>query len=161
RDDLERAYLFLRTVEHRLQMVADEQTHTLPSTRAELDSFAHFLGYPDRDAFAQVLLGHLQAAQAHYVRLFEDAPARAAERRGLVCPREADAQETLEKLNAMGFRQPLEASVTVRRWLAGAPRALRGPAARTVFAELVPLLIDHIARAETPDGALLAFDRFL
>jgi glutamate-ammonia-ligase adenylyltransferase len=161
RDDLERAYLFLRTVEHRLQMVADEQTHTLPSTRAELDAFAHFLGYSDRDAFAQVLLGHLQAVQAHYVRLFEDAPARAAERRGLVFPRDADAHETLDKLNAMGFRQPLEASATVRRWLAGAPRALRGPAARSVFAELVPLLIDHVARAESPDAALVAFDRFL
>src|SRR5262249_39592656 len=60
-----------------------------------------------------------------------------------------------------GFRQPLEASATVRRWLAGAPRALRGPAARNVVGELAPLLIDHIARAESPDAALVAFDRFL
>jgi glutamate-ammonia-ligase adenylyltransferase len=161
RDDLEHAYLFLRTVEHRLQMVADEQTHTLPSTRAELDGFARFVGYPDRDAFAQVSLGHLRAVQAYYVRLFEDAPARAAERRGLVFPADADAHETLDKLNTMGFRQPLEASGTVRRWLVGAPRALRGPAARAAFADLVPLLIDHMARAESPDAALMAFDRFL
>jgi glutamate-ammonia-ligase adenylyltransferase len=161
RDDLERAYLFLREVEHRLQMVADEQTHTLPSTRAELDAFARFLGYPDRDAFAEVLLGHLGAVQQHYVRLFEDAPMRAAERRGLVFPPAADARETLDKLNEMGFRNPLEASATVRRWLAGAPRALKGPAARAVFAELVPVLIDHIARSETPDAALTGFDRFL
>jgi len=42
-DDLERAYLFLREVEHRLQMVADEQTHTLPSTRIELDRFVQQL----------------------------------------------------------------------------------------------------------------------
>ena len=161
RDDLERAYLFLREVEHRLQMVADEQTHTLPSTRAELDAFARFLGYPDRDAFAEVLLGHLGAVQQHYVRLFEDAPMRAAERRGLVFPPAADARETLDKLNEMGFRNPLEASATVRRWLAGAPRALKGPAARAVFAELVPVLIDHIARSETPDAALTGFDRLL
>ncbi len=161
RDDLERAYLFLREVEHRLQMVADEQTHTLPSTRAELEAFARFLGYPDRDAFARVLLGHLGAVQQHYMRLFEDAPMRAAERRGLVFPPAADARETLDKLNEMGFRNPLEASATVRRWLAGAPRALKGPAARAVFAELVPILIDHIARSETPDAALTGFDRFL
>jgi glutamate-ammonia-ligase adenylyltransferase len=161
RDDLERAYLFLRTVEHRLQMVADEQTHTLPSTRAELEAFARFLGYPDRDAFAQVLLGHLSAVQRHYVRLFEDAPVRAAERRGLVFPPQADSHETLDKLSEMGFRQPVEASALVRRWLAGAPRPLKGPAARAVFAELVPVLIDHIARAENPDAALVGFDRFL
>src|SRR4029434_559486 len=33
REDLSAAYSFLRTVEHRLQMVADEQTHTLPGDR--------------------------------------------------------------------------------------------------------------------------------
>ena len=104
---------------------------------------------------------HLGTVQQHYVRLFEDAPARAAERRGLVFPPDADAHETLDKLSEMGFRQALEASATVRRWLAGAPRALKGPAARAVFAELVPLLIDHIARAENPDAALVTFDRFL
>ena len=161
RDDLERAYLFLREVEHRLQMIADEQTHTLPSARAELDRFARFLGYPGRDAFADVLLGHLGTVQQHYMRLFEDAPVRAAERRGLVFPPDADAHETLDKLSEMGFRHALEASATVRRWLAGVPRALKGTTARTVFAELVPVLIDHIARAENPDAALIAFDRFL
>jgi len=161
RDDLARAYEFLRTVEHRLQMVADEQTHTLPANPEELTAFARFMGYPDRDAFAQALLGHLGAVQRHYGRLFEDAPARAAERRGLVFPPRADAPETLDKLSEMGFRQPIEASGTVRRWLAGTPRALKGPAARTVFAELVPLLIDQIARAENPDAALVTLDRFL
>ena len=39
------AYRFLRTVEHRLQMVADEQTHTLPAEREELERFARFAGF--------------------------------------------------------------------------------------------------------------------
>ncbi len=161
RDDLERAYLFLRTVEHRLQMVADEQTHTLPQGRAELERFARFLGYADRDAFAEVLLARLRAVESHYASLFEHAPRFAAERRGLVFPAEADARETVAKLGEMGFRHPLDVSATVRRWLAGAPRALKGETARAQFAELAPLLIDHIARAENPDAALVAFDRFL
>jgi [glutamine synthetase] adenylyltransferase / [glutamine synthetase]-adenylyl-L-tyrosine phosphorylase len=159
--DLEDAYRFLRTVEHRLQMVADEQTHTLPSGRDELDRFARFLGYQDRDAFAQVLLVHLRAVESHYASLFEHAPLFAAERRGLVFPPDADSRETLAKLAEMGFRHPLEVSATVRRWLAGQPRGLRGETARAHFAELAPLLIDQIARAENPDAALVAFDRFL
>ncbi len=159
--DLESAYRFLRTVEHRLQMVADEQTHTLPQRRDELDRFARFLGYRDRDAFAEALLVHLRAVESHYASLFEHAPLNAAERRGLVFPPDADAKETLAKLAEMGFRHPLDVSATVRRWLAGHPRGLRGETARAHFAELAPLLIDHIARAENPDAALVAFDRFL
>ena len=67
---------FLRTVEHRLQMINDEQTQTLPAERAELDRFARFLGYAGRDAFAKVLLEHLDKVQRHYSRLFEKGPRR-------------------------------------------------------------------------------------
>src|SRR2546423_6718879 len=61
--DLATAYRFLRVVEHRLQMVADEQTHTLPAERELLERFARFLGYVDRNAFAAVLLEHLRKVQ--------------------------------------------------------------------------------------------------
>ncbi len=159
--DLRDAYRFLRTVEHRLQMVADEQTHTLPSRRDELDRFAHLLGYEDRDAFAEVLLIHLYAVETRYASLFERASFAAAERRGLVFPREADDGETLAKLSEMGFSHPLAVSATVRRWLSGHPRGVRGETAQAHVAELVPLLIDQIAREEKPDAAVIAFDRFL
>ena len=63
RDAMKEAYCFLRVVEHRLQMVNDEQTQSLPGDRAELERFARFLGFDDRDAFAKVLLGHLDKVQ--------------------------------------------------------------------------------------------------
>jgi glutamate-ammonia-ligase adenylyltransferase len=50
RDELRAAYEFLRMVEHRLQMVADEQTHSLPRDQEELERFARFLGFADRDS---------------------------------------------------------------------------------------------------------------
>ncbi len=124
--DLDAAYRFLRGVEHRLQMVADEQTHTLPSAPEELGRFARFLGFSGRDPFAERLLEHLRKVQGHYARLFENAPVAAAERRGLVFAEETDDTETLDKLGGMGFRQPLAASATVRRWLYGKYRPLIG-----------------------------------
>ena len=57
RADLEAAYLFLRTIEHRLQMVADDQTHTLPADREALERFARFAGYKDRDALGRDAAG--------------------------------------------------------------------------------------------------------
>jgi len=161
RANLDAAYRFLREVEHRLQMVADEQTHTLPADRGAVERFARFLGYANRDAFAAGLVAQLAVVQRHYAGLFENAPAQDAARRGLVFPAAADDRETLDKLALVGFRRPLEASMAVRRWLAGAPRALRGETARGLMVELVPLLVDQFARSDNPDAALLAFDRFL
>jgi glutamate-ammonia-ligase adenylyltransferase len=160
RAELDAAYRFLRTIEHRLQMVADDQTHTLPADRDALERFARFAGYKDRDAFAEVLIRHLRNVQRHYAKLFEEAGAR-PERTILSFPAKADDRETLDRLGEMGFRQPLEASVTVRRWLSGAYPSLKGEAARRQFGDLVPLLIERLSRSESPDAALLAFDRFL
>ncbi len=161
RDDLTAAYCFLRTVEHRLQMVADEQTHTLPSERERLERFARFMGFENRDAFAAVFLGHLHKVQEQYVKLFETAPAFEAKQRGLSFPVEADDRETLDKLVEMGFQKPLEVSSTVRHWLAEDHRTLKSEFAREQLGELVPMLIEQLARAENPDAAVLTFDRFL
>jgi glutamate-ammonia-ligase adenylyltransferase len=161
RTDLEAAYRFLREIEHRLQMVDDEQTHTLPSDREALERFARFAGFTNRDAFAATLLTHLDAVQGHYYRLFEDAPARAAAERGLSFSPDRDQKETLDKLAAMGFAKPIEVSSAVRHWLAGGPGALRGAAARAQLEALVPVLLDHLARTEKPDAAVLSFDHFV
>jgi glutamate-ammonia-ligase adenylyltransferase len=162
RDELTAAYDFLRRVEHRLQMVADEQTHTLPPDRELLDRFARFLGFSGRDSFATTLLAHLRTVEKHYVRLFESAPALLAERQNLSFAAVAgDDRETLDRLVEMGFRHPRELAAAVRRWHAGAYRALRGDQARKNLIELVPVIIDQFAGADGPDAAFAAFDRFL
>ena len=122
-NDMKAAYVFLRAVEHRLQMVNDEQTQTLPAEREELERFAHFLGFAGRDAFAEKLLGHLESVQRHYFKLFETAPG--TDRPALAFPPDVDDHKTLDRLSERGFRLPLQASATIRHWLAGGARALR------------------------------------
>jgi len=160
RDELTAAYDFLRRVEHRLQMMADEQTHTLPVDTGALDVFARFLGFKGRVDFAGVLVSHLRKVERHYVRLFERAPEFLARQQNLSF--EADAEgDTLDRLAQMGFRQPQGVTEAVRKWHAGAYRALRGEQARANLIELVPVIIDQLSRAENPDAAVAAFDRFL
>ncbi len=161
RDDLGAAYRFLRVIENRLQMVADEQTHVLPAEREGLERFARFAGFRDRDGFADALLAHLRNVQRHYASLFEHVAAAEAERRRLSFPPDADDRETLDKLTEMGFRQPLEVSALVRRWSAGGYPALRGASARSQLVEIVPVLLHQFARTANPDAAVIAFDRFL
>jgi glutamate-ammonia-ligase adenylyltransferase len=161
RDDLGAAYRFLRVVENRLQMVADEQTHTLPLDRDGLESFARFAGFAGRDAFADALVAHLRVVQRHYATLFENAPGVETGHPTLQFPAQADDKETLDRLTELGFRQPLEVSALVRRWSTGAHASLKGEFARSRLAEIVPLLLHQFARSANPDAAVLAFDRFL
>jgi [glutamine synthetase] adenylyltransferase / [glutamine synthetase]-adenylyl-L-tyrosine phosphorylase len=159
REDLDTAYRFLRTVEHRLQMIDDEQTQTLPATRDELERFARFLGYENRDAFAAELVRHLEKVQHYYERLFEKAPG--PEKPELRFPPDADDSKTLDRLLELGFRQPLEASALVRNWLAGGHRSLKGAVAQSHLQALLPELLEQIARTANPQATLLLFDNFL
>src|SRR5260370_29582463 len=161
RDDLAAAYRFLRVIENRLQMVADEQTHTLPADRAALERFARFAGFAGRDSFADALLGHLRSVQHHYATLFEHVPVAEVGRRTFLFPPAADDRDTLDKLTEMGFRHPLEISALVRRWNAGGYPSLRSAFARDRLAEIVPILLQQFARSANPDAAVIAFDRFL
>jgi [glutamine synthetase] adenylyltransferase / [glutamine synthetase]-adenylyl-L-tyrosine phosphorylase len=163
RDELTSAYDFLRRVEHRLQMIADEQTHTLPADREALGALARFLGFKSRDDFAAALLAHLRAVERHYIKLFESAPTLLAEQQNLsFAAGEGDtASETLDRLAEMGFRHPRQAAAAVQRWQAGTYRALRSEAVRKSLIELVPTIFDQFVRAENPDAAFASFDRFL
>jgi [glutamine synthetase] adenylyltransferase / [glutamine synthetase]-adenylyl-L-tyrosine phosphorylase len=160
RDELQAAYLFLRRVEHRLQMMADEQTHTLPEDREAMQRFARFLGFADRDAFAAVLLGHLERVQEHYGRLFEaqGAPAAASPVDFTQGPQDA---RLLEHLLSLGFKKPAMVAESLQAWTNGSYRGLRDENVRRSFAEIVPNLIVALSRAESPDSAVGQFDDFL
>ena len=161
-DELTAAYDFLRVVEHRLQMRADEQTHSLPSEPAELEDFARFLGFASRDAFATVLLGHLRTVEKHYVRLFETTPAAIDSPQHLsFAGPVASTSPTLDRLAELGFRQPREVDGAVRRWHSAVYRALRGEQARKNLDELVPIIVQQLAATDNPDAAFAAFDNFL
>src|SRR5579872_33751 len=161
RDELATAYDFLRRVEHRLQMRADEQTHTLPSDSGALEQFARFLGFTGRDAFAAHLVAQLRTVERHYVRLFEREPAFLAERQNLSFDTPEREGETLDRLAELGFRRPQHVAEAVARWRSPRYRGLHGEQARNTLLELLPLIIDQVARADNPDTAFAAFDHFI
>jgi glutamate-ammonia-ligase adenylyltransferase len=161
RDELTAAYEFLRRVEHRLQMVADEQTHTLPEQVEAVERFSHFFGYDSRDAFAKDLLGHLKVVQGHYEKLFEGDPAGTAKLPTFGYGAGPADKRLLDFLASLGFKNPVMVAETVRQWLSGDLRALRVEATRAAFVEFIPALIDGLAHAEQPDHAVVAFDHFL
>jgi glutamate-ammonia-ligase adenylyltransferase len=155
------AYGFLRKVEHRLQMVGDQQTHSLPEDAAGLAAIATFLGYPDAPSFEAEMLATLRCVEGHYARLFEEAPSLAGPGGNLVFTGTEDDPGTLETLRGLGYRDASAAAGSVRRWHHGRFRATTSARARELLTELMPALLKALANTAAPDQALLNFDRFL
>jgi len=157
-DDLTGAYEFLRRIEHRLQMINDEQTQRLPLDVAALTEFARFCGYARIDRFMAEATRHLLRVEAHYAHLFEDAPRLAADAGSLVFTGVADDPETLVTLRKLGFRDPAAAAETIRGWHFGRRPAVQSPRAREALTELTPALLEAFAGSGDPDAALAAMD---
>ncbi|MFC3179814.1 [protein-PII] uridylyltransferase family protein [Cypionkella sinensis] len=132
--DLSQLYTQHRDLEHRIQMVNDEQTHNLPVTAEGIARIAAFCGQ-DEASFRRDLLARLASTD----RLTE----------GFFAP---SAVETGPELSD-------HAKAIVKGW-ASYP-ALRSDRAQAIFQRLRPVLLKRLARAANPDEALVALDGFL
>ncbi|WP_246739455.1 bifunctional [glutamine synthetase] adenylyltransferase/[glutamine synthetase]-adenylyl-L-tyrosine phosphorylase [Martelella sp. HB161492] len=159
--ELKKAYWFLRDVEHRIQMVRDEQTHVLPEGDDELLGIAFMLGFDSVAAFAEVLLKTLKVVEKRYARLFEREETLSSETGNLVFTGEDDDPSTLETLSRLGFERPSDISRVIRTWHYGRYRATQSTKARQRLTALMPALLKAFGESRRADEALLRFDRFL
>jgi glutamate-ammonia-ligase adenylyltransferase len=158
------AYGYLRKIEHRLQMVADAQTHDMPDTAEGMTRIAGFLGLEDVDDLRRALLHHLSTVARHYGALFEeDAPLTAlgSVDGSLVFTGVENDPETLRTLARMGFQEPDMVSERLRAWHHGRYRATRSERARQLLTDLAPALLTAFTATAQPDDAFRRFDRFL
>lgn len=161
RTDLDEAYRYLRRLEHRLQMIADEQTHDMPSDEAGLQRVAKFSGYADVAALSADLVRVLETVERHYAGLFENAPELTRSGSNMVFAGATDDPRTVEELKRLGYSQPAQVLAIVRGWHHGRTPAVRSPQARERLTEVQPLLIAALADTVDPDGAIASFDNFL
>ncbi len=161
RDRLAEAYVFLRDVEHRIQMVADEQSHALPQSEEGLMGIARMMGYGDSEEFAPALLRRLETVQNCYAQLFESAPQLSSGAGNLVFTGDEDDPSTLATLEKLGFAQPMTVTAIIRSWHFGRYPATRSSIARERLTELTPALLEALAETDNADQALLAFDKFV
>jgi glutamate-ammonia-ligase adenylyltransferase len=158
---LQSAYRYLRSIEHRIQMVNDEQSHMLPKDEQAFARLARLSGYAEPDEFAKDLRQTLELVQGHYAALFENATELGSGGGSLVFTGGEDDPETLESLSAMGFRQPSEVSATIRGWHFGRYAATRSSKSKELLTELMPVLLSALARSGDADQAFIAFDHFI
>jgi glutamate-ammonia-ligase adenylyltransferase len=151
---LEEAYIWLRTVEHRLQLVDEHQTHTLPAEPAARTHLARVLGFRDRPGASS--LEQFDAAQQRrqaIVRTIHEKLffAPLLDTLAGVGALSMDAAE--ERLTAFGFRDVDQTRAALRELTAGLTRRSR------VMQQLLPAILGWLSDAPDPDLGLLALRR--
>lgn len=146
---LDEAYVLFRTIEHRLQMVDDRQTHELPADAAALADVAHLHGLADGEALLDLLRPHVGWVGANYDKLAAD---QGEER---LSPQ---PERLIDQLKAMRFPEAEAAAGRIARWRDGSARALRSTSAREALEELLPALFAGLAQAADPMAALNRLD---
>ncbi len=161
RDTLVQAYNYLRRLEHRLQIVHDEQTHTLATGEEALMDCAALMGFADLQGFVRQTQSLLLRVADHYDALFDDTPEARGEPDAFVFVGEQTPAQTMMALQQLGFNQPKTVAQLINAWVAGRYAATRSERARDDVSALLPVLLPAIARTTNPDTALFAFDQFL
>jgi glutamate-ammonia-ligase adenylyltransferase len=161
--DLSAAYVFLRNLEHRLQMVADRQTHRMPEDAAGVARIASFLGFADAEAFRAAFTRHMEQVERHYGEMFEAEPTLASEeaKGSLVFTGVEDDPATIATLRAMGYANPSGVAAMVRGWHHGHTRTTRSERARELLTALMPALLAAFGRQRDPDAAIARLDGVL
>jgi glutamate-ammonia-ligase adenylyltransferase len=146
--DLASAYRLFRTIEHRLQMVDDRQTHSIPADAEAIANVARLHGLSE----AGDLFALLDPPLVRVATLY-DALAGQDERRLPVGAGPLEAQ-----LARAGFGDPVAARLRIEGWRGGKPRSLRSAAAQEAFEAMLPVLIDAFGQGPDPMRAINRFD---
>jgi glutamate-ammonia-ligase adenylyltransferase len=141
------AYDLFRTIEHRLQMVDDRQTHSLPDDSAALDNVAELHGLEDGGALLALLRPHVEGVGRIYDAL-DDGAGQGLPVGEALTPALVDA----------GFAAADAARAVIERWRGGGVRATQSPAAREALEDVLPALIAALGQAPEPLAALHRLD---
>ena len=160
-EKLTEQYNFLRTLEHRIQMVNDEQTHALPRSDEEMDSLARFSGYENGEELWSDVSRRLDEVELFVSGLFSKKTGEKEEAPEFVFPYGTDDPDTLEKLQAMGFADAGRISSTVREWSHGKILAVTSEHNRNLLSKLIPQILKAAAANVEPDTSIANFDTLL
>ncbi len=157
RDDLAAAYDFLRSLEHRIQMVNDEQTHHLPNRPEKRAEIAVLAGYGDEALFEADIARVRARVHGIYSDLFAAEERLSGEAGNLVFTGVDDDPGTLATLRRMGFSDPARIIHVFQQWHRGGVPATRSARGQQLLTSLGPRLLKAMSEVGEPDAA---FDRF-
>jgi [glutamine synthetase] adenylyltransferase / [glutamine synthetase]-adenylyl-L-tyrosine phosphorylase len=142
---LQKNYTWLRRTEHRLQMLEDAQTHSVPEDASQRTALAKLCGYRTIANFDAQLAKNCTQIHRLYLRL-----AHAADSAAVGLPRDDIALN--QRLVELGFGE--QAAAMVQQWRTDRFRALRTARAQAALESLLPDFLAVLAKSPSPDTLL-------
>lgn len=168
RSILEQNYAFLRKIEHRLQIMLDLQTHTLPDDRDELRKLALRMGYTtteERTALEAFLKDHSGKTELNRKildHLLHDAFSEDTQTQAevdLVLDPDPPEERVVEVLGKYPFRDVKQAYRNLMSLAEERIRFLSTRRCRHFLASIAPQLLAAIAATADPDSTLVNLDK--
>ena len=159
-NDLLSAYIYLRNVEHRIQMLHDEQTHALSEDQEIRSRVAVLCGFSSLDDFDKEVRKVRETVRTHIKGLFPDSAPLSSDAGSLVFTGVDHDKETIDTIKGLGFKDPEYISSAIRGWHHGRIRATRTARARELLTSLTPNLLAAIAATGDADIVFRRFEDF-
>ncbi len=156
---LAESYELYRTIEHRLQMIEDQQTHSLPQDAEALTRVAQLHGLESGAALIDLLAPHVERVGAIYDRLIGGGSGESEQSAGNRAPR--DEHALIDYIAKLGFAAPESVVQRITIWRSGKLRALRSDAVLQALEEVLPKLLTALAKAPDPMAAVSGLDRMI
>lgn len=153
-DTLTRNYMFMRRVEHRLQIEGSQQRHALPAQADALDVLARRLGYAAGASFLAEYRDRADGTREILERFLASKGAGHLWVTDLLNP-QSEGDAAVRRLAAMGFHDPAKARQEVLSLSMGPAERPHTLYVRQRFAAVTPTLLKALAQAPDPDATLL------
>ncbi|MDD2707584.1 MAG: hypothetical protein PHV34_06200 [Verrucomicrobiae bacterium] len=164
------AYVFLRRLEHRLQMREDRQTHLVPADEKIQTALARGLGYKSLRTFLDEWKKHIELVRCFFDRVVSAKEGEKREGAGTVSVESGvldalleddEAAWPVEPFRKAGFDEPEKAIRTIQTMARGPEYAHVSQRTRDLFRQLFPLLFGRFPERVRPDYCLQQFERFI
>jgi [glutamine synthetase] adenylyltransferase / [glutamine synthetase]-adenylyl-L-tyrosine phosphorylase len=168
--ELADAYLFLRDVEHKLQVVAGLQTHILPNTESGMRTLAARMGFGKTARATEEFSARLESHRALVAMQFRETLAGGDEEPAALAASDAaelawnsayDPDAATPYLGELGFARPDESARHLELLARGPSHAPTSPRRRELLERLGPVLLDEIGPLPDPDLALMNLAEFI
>lgn len=167
RDQMTDCYIFLRRVEHSIQLWDEIQTHSVPSEGRALARLSRRMGFESEEDFKNAYEETTALVEKHYRNLFFDSSTEVEEKSrefwelaDFLTEGNVEPEEVISALGNLGFSAPENAIDTIAHLL-DPKRGGLTEKGRVLSKKVIPAFLSSVIKLNNPDAALMNVERFV